>query len=665
MTTEITSYNQLNTLINAQYDAIDGDLQKTAASSRQQAALQAQLNELERQTPPPTATPEERAEFLANRDATIATIRERISDLEATQDPSWIVDRVAEHLETVKQAKASYDAYIAAQGASVGADLADFDDAPLEVGSLNLLNGLDISSLSATDLTGLISALFETGVRASSQAAVREGHLVRVKQIPDYQYQPLDTSTGAGASITEQLQALEWAPPELLSIAGYAASLGLQNSDLSGASGLPDRLSGQTGREFNDLLQRASRSNDIPAYSEAVKTKLLNVALADAINRDGVDLTYEDGAPPLQEAINDFVDALPRGTVQSLQLTIGVLSGRQPDQLTEADRDFVTGTLVAFIAENALWDEETGINSARLNSFQPSSLGSSLFASSLDVITSLLAPLPADVRNILTTTLSDGQNAAAVLAASGVGGAFRGTEFWNQVADELYVRNVSSSLEHQVYAPPTDSLTEDHTIYDLTDPRAAQELIQGLSLLLDALEKAEEEGDEKAGELLRELQTLEGQQKARDVFLVLTQIITASAQTAEVIIENTTPSEEEQIIEKETRAEETRTEETRTEETRDVRRLDDELTAELALAAADYYYDSTTTDDSAQANVAGPGAGRDDIITVRLAQALIDANPDFFESLANDAGLANSELLQTLQSQADANTARDFTPSFI
>lgn len=661
MTTEITSYNQLNTLINAQYDAIDGDLQRTATSSRQQAALQAQLNELERQTPPPTATPEERAEFLANRDATIATIRERISDLEATQDPSWIVDRVAEHLETVQQAKASYDAYLASRSSDAGsADRADFDDAPLEVGSLNLPSGFNISSLSAADLTGLISALFETGVRASSQAAVREGHLVRVKQIPDYQYQPLDTSTAAGASITEQLQALEWAPPELLSIAGYAASLGLQNSDLSGASGLPDRLSGQTGREFNDLLQSAARSNDIPAYSEAVKTKLLNVALADAINRDGVDLTYEDGAPPLEEAINDFVDALPRGTVQSLQLTIGILSGRQPDQLTEADRDFVTGTLVAFIAENALWDEETGIDSARLSSFQPPSLGSSLAGSSLNVLTSLLAPLPADVRNILTTTLSDGQNAAAVLAASGVGGAFRGTEFWNQVADELYVRNVSSSLEHQVYAPPTDSLTEDHPIYDLTDPRAAQELIQGLSSLLDALEKAEEEGDEKAGELLSELQTLEGQQKARDIFLVLTQIITASAQTAEVIIENTTPSEEEQIIEKETRAEETRTE-----ETRDVRRLDDELTAELALAAADYYYDSTTTDDSAQANVAGPGAGRDDIITVRLAQALIDANPDFFESLANDAGLANSELLQTLQSQADANTARDFTPSFI
>ena len=109
----------------------------------------------------------------------------------------------------------------------------------------------------------------------------------------------------------------------------------------------------------------------------------------------------------------------------------------------------------------------------------------------------------------------------------------------------------------------------------------------------------------------------------------------------------------------------TRTEEAREDEALDVRRLDGELTSALALAAADYYFDSTTTDDSAQAVISGPGAGRDDIITVRLAQALIDANPEFFEALANDAGVANSELLQTLQSQADANTARDFTPSFI
>ena len=176
MTTEITSYNQLNSIINAQYDAIDGDLQKTAASSRLQAELQTQLDDLERSTPPPTASPEERAEFFASRDATVAAFKERISDLEATQDPSWIVDRVAEHLETVKQAKASFDAYIAARVADRAQG--DVDDAPLEVGSLNLPNGFDISSLSATDLTGLISALFETGARSSLQAAVHERHLV-------------------------------------------------------------------------------------------------------------------------------------------------------------------------------------------------------------------------------------------------------------------------------------------------------------------------------------------------------------------------------------------------------------------------------------------------------------------------------------------------------
>lgn len=642
MTTEITSYNQLNTLINAQYDAIDGDLQKTAASSRQQAELQAQLNDLERQTPPSTATPEERAEFLATRDATIATIRERISDLEATQDPSWIVDRVAEHLETVKQAKASYDAYLASRSADAGsADRADFDDAPLEVGSLNLPNGLDISSLSATDLTGLISALFETGARSSLQAAVHERHQVRVNEIRDYQYEPIDTSTSAGASITEQLQALEWAPPELLSIAGYAASLGLRNIDLSDASGLPSRLSGQNSRELNALLQSAAASTDAAPYLETIKTQLLNTAFVSLLN--DADLTYEEDAPPLAHAIRGAVEALPDETVQDLQVTIGLLSGRQPTHETSAE--FVTNSLVALISENAgVWNDETGIDSSRLNA-----------------ILSSQAPLPADVRNIFNTTLSDGQKVRQTLLASGVDAQFRDTEFWNQVAGELYVSNVASSLANDVVVPESNvMLNEDHAVYDLTDPRAAQELIQGLSALLESLEEADEKGDEKAGELLRELQTLEGQQKARDVFLVLTQIITASAQTAEVIIENTTPSEEDQVIEKETRAQEARDE-----ETREVRRLDDEITAELALAAADYYFDSTTTDDSAQAVVSGPGAGRDDVITVRLAQALIDANPDFFDRLANDAGLANSELLQTLQSQADANTARDFTPSFI
>lgn len=644
MTTEITSYNQLNSIINAQYDAIDGDLQKTAASSRLQAELQAQVDEHERSAPPPSSTPEERAEFFASRDATIAALKERISDLEATQDPSWIVDRVAEHLETVKQAKASYDAYIAARVADRAQG--DVDDAPLEVGSLNLPNGFDISSLSATDLTALISALFETGARSSLQAAVHERHQVAVKEIREYTYEPIDTSTAAGSSFSEQLQALEWAPPELLSLAEYAASLGLNNSDLATESGLAGRLSGKSSEQLQTLFTSASASNDLAGYSAEQKTQLLNSAFVTVLN--DADLTYKKDAPDLADAVSGAVNSLTEAVVQNLQVTIGLLSGQQPANQTSAE--FVTNALVSFISANAgLWDDETGIDTAQLNGIAPR-----------------LPPVSEGTQTILNATLTDGQKALQALLNSGVDGQFRDSEFWNQVADELYVSTVASSLANDVTVVETnETLSEDHAVYDLTDPRAAQLLIQGLASLLEALEKADEKGDEKAGELLRELQTAEGQQKAREVFLILTQIITASAQTAEVIIENTTPSEEDQIIEQETRAEETRTEEAREGEALDVRRLDDELTSALALAAADYYFDSTTTDDSAQAVISGPGAGRDDIITVRLAQALIDANPEFFEALANDAGVANSELFQTLQSQADANTARDFTPSFI
>ena len=769
MTTEITTYSQLNAIINEQYDAIDGDLQETAASSRLQASLQAEINSWEDRTPPDGATEQERAEFFTTKNNALTSLRQQVADLEASQDPNALLDKLTQHLEVVKAAKASYEAYVGAQGAVDTSELS-IDQAPLNVGSLDLEGEFNISQLSASDITALITALFRVSASQSSAAAINDPTLGRVAIERHFDFDPITTDTEAGATITAQLQALEWAPPELLELAEYAASVGIKNADLDGRAGLEGRLGRLDSGDVRTAVASAKASQGIEGldgYTTQEKVAVLQDLLSDyRAGQDPNVTTHSDIPLAVQEAV--LTEALSQSGAAGarilegledvkrlnpnagLELSISYLVGETFDNsfhggvrlstlasalgaetpaqiashnpLTDGDKyslllfaadaapsyneqeggSLLEGvpdaTLVGLVSEAAT-RLLGGANPREGDSTEATNRNAELDAARLGRITETLteqitntpdaerlvavfredflttesgafredkeldfdrlatlynsASQDSQLDSLLDSRLSDGRTIRSVLQQSDSAVPYKDSAFWDEVAEELYVSNLSSSLENDV------TLTVEAVETREISPEAAQQLMAALAKLLAFLDRAAQRQDERAGELLQFVQTQAGQDRARDLVVALSRVITTSFDVAETIAGNIGPSEEQQRAE--AQVQQQRAEAVALE----TRQAESKRSDALALAAADFVYDPSTVDNSAQAIIAGPGAGRDDVITVRLAQAILEANSEFFEGLTSAAQAGNSTLVESIRTQADANTARDYTPSYI
>lgn len=577
MTTEVTSYSQLNTILNAQYKAIDGDLQESAASSRLQESLQAEIRSWQSRTPPANASAEERAEFFTTKNNALASLRERVADLEASQDPNTLLQRLDEHLEVVKAAKASFAAYSGGTS-SVDTNQFDIDQAPLDVGALDLDGQFNISNLSAADITALVTALFRARSSETSAAAVDDPHLGVVRLQREYDLEPISSDTPAGANLTAQLQALEWAPPEFLELAQYVGSQALRNQGLTTISGLRTQLSDLDTAGLQRAVDGALTSPDL----DIPQTRYTNVEAT-------------------LSAASVFGGSLITTALQRLQGTTEHTG--EVTQSDDSDGPITTG------------DPE------------------------LDAL--------------LDTRLSDGSTIRNVLQNRYPDAPVADRAFWGEVAEELFVSNLSASLEDDV------TYSVDITESRQSSPEAANQLLKALANLLALLDRAAQRQEENADELLQLLQTTSGQQQARDLVVALTRVIATSFEAAESIAANIGPDEDDLRVQSEIQQQRTEAEALQT------RQQEAARDAELALAAADFVYDPATVDNSAQAVISGPGSGRDDVITVRLAQFILEANKEFFEQFGAASQAGNGALFTSISTQADANSARDYTPSYI
>jgi len=773
MTTEITTYSQLNAIVNQQYDAIDGDLQETAASSRLQASLQAEIRSWEGRNPPAGATDEEAAEFYTTKNNALASLREQVADLEASQNPNALLEKLNQHLEVVKAAKASYAAFVGSQ-ANIDPSELSIEQAPLNVGSLDLSGEFNISNLSASDITALITALFRVRAEHSAAQAFSDPSLRNATLQRHFDFESITTDTEAGASITAQLQALEWAPPELLELAEYAASVGINNSDLTDGQGLQDRLSGLNSNQVRGLVASAQASlgvEGVDRFTPADKVAVLQgvvaqnrastdpnvsttsdipLAVQEAVLRDALENAGDVGARILQGladfqradpnvTLADRVDFLVEQTVgdsryggvrlTALAAAVGAespaqIAAREP--LTDADKhalllyaadavprygevagdSLLQGVphrqLIELVSEAAtrllgganprqgdtphITALNANLDSARLsriNDILHPDSGPGLARTSTERLSLVLGeeflsresgsfgedreldfprletlytpPTVADSQldALLDTELSDGQTIRSILQDGDSAVPYRDSAFWGEVAEELYVSNLTSSLANDTYQTIEINETGE------TNPEVAQQLLAALANLLAYLDRAAQAQDEKAGELLQLVKTEDGQQRARALILAISRVISSSTEVAETIAGNIGPDEDQQRVAEQVQQQRV------AEEAVKARQADAQRNDEIALAAADFVYDPSTVDNSAQAIISGPGAGRDDVITVRLAQALLEANQAFFNGLGEAAQSGSETLAESIRTQADASTARDYTPSYI